>query len=122
MSRHLRKIVRGAGPRCGTRVLAALCCLLLLAPVLSVRAVVAVQRWNVQESEESRPASEEERSSEDPIDPRSSSRRYLENLTSGPARPGIRGASSCRLAGRPVASFERAEHELRNGIGGPLRC
>ena len=104
----------------GTRVLAPLCCLLLLLPVLNVRLIVAGS--TIQESEESRQPTEEERSSEVSIDARCGHRR-VEQLTAATLTVS-RGANSCRVPApySPFAVPERAEHRLRNGVGGPLRC
>jgi hypothetical protein len=108
------------------RVLACVCCLLLLLPVLSIRTLVQVQRSNLQESEESRQPTEEERSAEDPIDSRSPGRRTSEHKAHCSVA-GSRGAGNCGYSagyphGSPFAAITRVEHQLRNGVGGPLRC
>lgn len=104
-----------------TRLLASLCCLLLLLPVLNVRVIVSGPTR--QESEESRQPTEEERSSQDSIDSRGGHRRHGERLTTGTLTIG-RGANGYRSAAvySPFADLARAEHQLRNGVGGPLRC
>jgi hypothetical protein len=103
----------------GLRVLAGLCCLLLLLPALNVRPIL-LRASSLQESEESRQPTEEERSSEDTLDVRSGARRWVDLPKSGHISLFARGASSCRLAANSLMA--RAEHRLRNGVGAPLRC
>jgi hypothetical protein len=102
------------------RFLAPLCCLLLLLPVLNVRLMVPGS--SRQETEESRQPTEEERSSEDSIDGRGH-RRHVERSAAITLHIG-RGMNSCRVQAvfSPIADPAPVEHQLRNGVGGPLRC
>ncbi len=121
MQRRLPHFVeRKRSPR-GARAIVALCCLLLLLPVLNVQAANVARTFG-QESEESRQPSEEERPAEDPLEVRHLSRRAAEPIGSRVlAVP--RGANSCPMPTGPLIGIARARgrHELRNGVGGPLR-
>ena len=103
-----------------------LCCLLLLLPTVCGTTSVLVQRSYEQETEESRVPTEEERSSEISIDPRASGRRgsdlamtrYLAASCLKVSKSGLVDFAGCSLSSRVTPG----EHELRNGVGGPLRC
>lgn len=106
--------------------MALFCCLLLLAPMVCARCVVLVRTSLTQEStEESRETNEEERTSEDAADPRSHARRVHDEgkpcSTLASICGAARGSSLASLSRRSIAA-SRAEHELRNGLGSPLRC
>jgi hypothetical protein len=113
-------------PVLAARLVAILCCLLVLLPAITVR--VLVQRSVLQETtEESRQTNEEERASEDLIAMRSHGRRTREECRTSPPLVSHRGASSCghsngRSQNTLFLSSMRVEHQLRNGVGAPLRC
>jgi hypothetical protein len=105
-------------------MMAGLCCLLLLLPVFG--SLVVVQQFGLPE-EESRQTSEEERTSESPIAARSHSRRAgeearLHSCVVGNRGVGNRGYSAGHSHGSPFTAIAGVEHQLRNGIGTPLRC
>jgi hypothetical protein len=109
------------------RLSVGLCCLLLLLPMVPLRASLQVQRSVEQESEESREPTEEERPSEDAIDGRSFGRRPTELTVSR----SLRTALLKLVASGPLSRAARQSHldrtpcgelEFRNGVGGPLRC
>ncbi len=127
MHSSLRQGVGLTGRVLTARVLALLCCLLVVQPALSVRVLVQCSML-LESTEEPRQTSEEERATEDLIAPRSHGRRTHEEFKSSPPLACHRGGNHCgRSAGRGHATLHRSastrgEHHLRNGVGAPLRC